>query len=52
MDSLLRFLVALIASTTLAVATYIMDDTNSTIAYLPSNVWIAQTGDPNAYDET
>jgi hypothetical protein len=48
MNTFLRFLVALIVSTTWVVATYIMDDTNTSIQYLPSNEWYPYS----LYDET
>jgi hypothetical protein len=51
MNTLLRFLVTLILSTAWVLATYIMDDTNTTIQYLPSNEW-AQNSDPSAYNGT
>jgi hypothetical protein len=53
MNTFLRFLVALIVSTTWVVAAYIMDDTNTTIQYLPSNDWVAAIDlQSNSYNGT
>jgi hypothetical protein len=52
MDAFLRVLVALIVSTTWVLATYIMDDTNTTIQYLPSLSSWHQVNCPDCYNQT